>query len=148
MANKKDIRWVQRFSNYNKALRQLEKALEIAGKRELSDLEEQGLIKAFEYTHELSWNVMKDYFQYQGNTNINGSRDAIRESFEKGLIRNGEDWMETIDSRQRTVHTYNEETANDIVDKITNKYLKLFQEFRDKMEQLRSGEQGDIFEQE
>ena len=53
-----DIRWEQRFSNYRKALNRLQKFID---KSELSELEEQGLIKAFEYTYELAWNTLKDF---------------------------------------------------------------------------------------
>lgn len=132
-----DIRWVQRLSNFTKALDQLEKAVLLSRQRELSDLEEQGLIKAFEYTHELAWNVMKDYFQYQGNVEIRGSRDAIREAFRNEIIEDGETWMETINSRVRTVHSYNEATADDIADKILNKYYALFSTFKAKMQSLK-----------
>ncbi len=108
-----DIRWTQRFSNFNQALSQLESAVELARKRELTELEKQGLIQAFEFTHELAWNVIKDYFIHQGNHQITGSRDAIRTAFNVGLIEDGEAWMETIKSRNKSSHTYNEETANE-----------------------------------
>ncbi len=85
-----DIRWRQRLANYRKALEQLDAAVSLAQYRELTDLERQGLIQAFELTHELAWNLMKDYFAYQGNADITGSRDAIREAFDKGLITDGE----------------------------------------------------------
>ena len=127
-----DIRWKQRFSNFQKALATLGKAVTLSQERELSDLEEQGLIQSFEFTHELAWNVMKDYFQYQGNTEITGSRDAIREAFNKGLINNGDDWMDTIQSRNKASHTYNEATAEEIADKVKNKYLSLFLDFEEK----------------
>ncbi len=68
------IRWQQRFSNYKKALSQLEKAVDLARERDLSDIEQQGLLKAFEFTHELAWNVIKYFFEYQGNVSIKGSR--------------------------------------------------------------------------
>ena len=139
-----DIRWHQRLSNYSKALKQLESAVQLSKERELTDLEEQGLIQAFEYTHELAWNVMKDYFAYQGNADIRGSRDAIREAFNKDLISNGEEWMETIKSRVSTVHTYNEHTAEEIATKITSKYFQLFTDFKVKMDSIRSDEQGQI----
>ena len=82
-----DIRWKQRFYNYQKALSQLTKFIE---KGELSELEEQGIIKAFEYTYELAWNVIKDYYQEQGEVNIQGSRDALRLAFQRGLIADGD----------------------------------------------------------
>lgn len=80
-----DIRWQQRLANYSKALDQLSNAIITSRQRPLSELEKQGLIQTFEFTHELAWNVMKDYFAYQGNPGITGSRDAAREAFQKGL---------------------------------------------------------------
>jgi len=56
--NDLDIRWQQRFANYKKALRQLQSAVELSDQRELSQLEKQGVIQAFEFTHELAWNVL------------------------------------------------------------------------------------------
>jgi len=82
-----DIRWLQRFSNYKKALSQLEKAVDLSNERELSDLEKQGLIQGFEFTHELAWNTFKDYLVYQGDGSLKGSRDATRSAFQLVSIR-------------------------------------------------------------
>lgn len=142
--DKEDIRWIQRFSNFNKALSQLELAVQLAKERALSDLERQGLIQAFEFTHELAWNVMKDYFIYQGQGQITGSRDAIRAAFNSGFIEDGEAWMKTIKSRNKTSHTYNEDTANEIAHEIIHSYLQLFKKFQAKMESMRSGESGKL----
>jgi nucleotidyltransferase substrate binding protein (TIGR01987 family) len=123
-----DIRWKQRFQNYKKALLQLENAVTLTQIRDLTPIEIQGLIKSFEFTHELAWNVIKDFFNYQGNTTIMGSRDATREAFQYGLIQDGDLWMEMIKSRNQTSHTYNEETAQDISNRITQLYLAQFKE--------------------
>jgi nucleotidyltransferase substrate binding protein (TIGR01987 family) len=129
-----DIRWKQRFSNYRKALAQLRRFFE---KPTLNELEQQGLIKAFEYTYELAWNVMKDYFVYeQAHITITGSRDAIRAAFQSGLVEDGHHWMDMISSRISSVHTYNEEIAQDIIQKITHTYFRLFERFEQKMEEL------------
>ncbi len=77
----KEIRWIQRFDNYSKALLQLNNATELANERELSELEKQGLIQAFEFTHELAWNTLKDFLIDLGNKDIYGSKDATREAF-------------------------------------------------------------------
>lgn len=130
---KTDVRWHQRLINYSKALLQLEKAVELSEERNLSDLEELELIQAFEYTHELAWNVIKDYFAHQGNPEITGSRDATREAFRQGLIPNGEAWMEMIKSRNQSSHTYNQEIAEDISSKITSSHFMLFKELETKM---------------
>lgn len=133
-----DIRWEQRLANYTRALAQLVGAVELARTRELSEIERQGLIQVFEFTHELAWNVMKDYFAYQGNTAITGSRDAVREAFNKGLVEDGEGWMEMIWSRNQTAHTYNEKVAAEIADRIVALYSELFQAFHARMQRLKS----------
>jgi len=133
-----DIRWQQRLSNFSKALAQLESAVNLSSQRPLSQLEKQGLIQAFEFTHELAWNLLKDYFTYQGTSNITGSRDASREAFNKQLINDGEGWMEMIKSRNQSSHTYNQATADEIAQKIIERYYPLFRQLEEKMEQLKS----------
>lgn len=123
-----DVRWQQRFSNFEKALAQLASAVELAESRELSQLEKQGVIKAFEFTHELAWNVLKDFFVEQGNQDIKGSKDATREAFKVQLIRDGENWMEMIRSRNRSSHTYDEVLAEELVQVITKNYFSLFED--------------------
>ena len=133
---KPDIRWKQRFVNYLQALRQLGAAVQLMRTRPLSELEEQGLIQAFEFTHELAWNVMKDYFDYQGAAQITGSRDATREAFQKGLIRDGDGWMAMIRSRNLSSHTYQAATARAIRDDVEKRYHGLFEEFAKTMSEL------------
>jgi len=128
-----DIRWQQRFTHYQKVLKQLAQSVELGGQRPLSELEKQGLIKAFEFTHELAWNVIKDYFEYQGTTSIMGSRDAAREAFQKGLVTDGEGWMEMIQSRNQTSHTYNQKVADEIVGKVAARYCKLLLDLENKL---------------
>lgn len=133
-----DIRWHQRLENYISALAQLEEAVSLSKQRPLSELEKQGLIQAFEFTHELAWNVLKDYFAYQGNVSITGSRDAAREAFSKGLITEGQVWMEMIQSRNQTSHTYNKKVSEEITQKITNLYIGEFVNLRTKMTNLKT----------
>jgi nucleotidyltransferase substrate binding protein (TIGR01987 family) len=125
-----DIRWIQRFNNYLKALAQLTKFIE---KGALNELEKQGLIQCFEYTYELAWNTLKDYFEAQGDTNITGSRDAFRLAFRRGLIEDGEIWMDMIKSRTLTTHTYNEDVAEEIADAIAKNYYSEFVTFSAKL---------------
>ena len=117
-----DIRWHQRLSNFDLALNQLSEAVTLNKERPLSKLEEQGLIQAFEYNYELAWNVIKDFYESQAEIGIQGSRDAIRLAFKRGLIENGNLWMEMIKSRMLTSHTYNREIAVKIVSQVINEY--------------------------
>lgn len=121
-----DIRWHQHLANYTSAFNELDEAVALNNQRPLSKLEEQGLIQAFEYTYELAWNSIKDFYQAQGESDIQGSRDAIRMAFRRGLITDGDLWMEMIKSRTLTSHTYNRETARLIVSQILNDYHNAF----------------------
>ena len=120
----KDIRWQQRFNNYLKALSQLEKFYDKG--EELNKMEEQGMIKTFEYTYELAWNTIKDFYENQGEAGIQGSRDAFNLAFQRGLISDGETWMQMLKDRNRTSHTYNEETVDEISESILTRYFNEF----------------------
>ena len=143
MEEPKDIRWKQRFANFSKALSQLEKFIRKGV--DLNEMEQQGMIQAFEYNFELSWNLIKDYYEYQGATEIQGSRDAFRMAFNRGLILDGEGWMKMIESRKKTSHTYNEDTAAEIASAILSDYFYMFIELQKTMQKLLTG-QGDLFE--
>ncbi|MEM4248026.1 MAG: nucleotidyltransferase substrate binding protein [Candidatus Nanoarchaeia archaeon] len=132
-----DIRWTQRFNQFSKAFAQLKEAIELSKQRSLSKLEEQGLVQSFEYTHEIAWNVLKDFLEDKGAKKLYGSKDATREAFKVGLIENGEIWMQMIESRNLSSHSYNEETARQIVSAIINLYFSEFANFHDKMEKLK-----------
>lgn len=123
-----DIRWKQRFDNYGKALQELRESLQLAQTRPLSKLEKQGVIQGFEYTHELAWNFLKDYLQYQGHVGLIGSRDTTREAFKRGLIANGETWMEMIKARNLTSHAYDKATAEEIYAAITARFIAEFEQ--------------------
>jgi nucleotidyltransferase substrate binding protein (TIGR01987 family) len=130
---KQDIRWVQRFQNFELALKQLDDSVVLSQQRPLSLLEEQGVIKTFEFTYELGWNVLKDYLEYQGIVGIIGSRDAIREAFQKGLISQGQLWMDMSQDRNKSAHTYNKIVADDLFVNIKSRYLDAFKALQNKM---------------
>lgn len=140
MTENKDIRWMQRFDNYRKALRLLGQAVEIVSQRvnedeAVEDLLKEGLIQRFEYTHELAWKVMKDYAEYQGYTDIRGSRDAFRKAFEMEIITDKR-WMESIADRNLTSHNYDDETTEAIYEAVVNVYYPLFVQLENTMLQL------------
>lgn len=131
-----DIRWRQRFNSFLKAFSQLKDAVVLSSERVLSGLEEQGMIQAFEYTHELAWKMTKDFLQEKGNNDLYGSKDTTRLAFKLGIIENGEVWMDMIKSRNLTSHTYNEDTAKNIVADIKNRYFPEFEKIKMKFEAL------------
>lgn len=125
-----DIRWKQRFDNFQRALRQLTLAMELKAQRPLSDLEQQGLIQGFEFTHELAWNVLKDYLEMEGIQGLVGSRSTAREAFKRGLVRDGEVWMDMIEKRNLSSYTYNLAVANTLVLAIAERYYPAFRELQ------------------
>ncbi len=108
--------------------------IEIATIRELNKFEKQGLIQAFEYNYELAWKTVKDFYEAQGETDIQGSRDAFTLAFNRGLVKNcGKALIESIRSRQLSSHTYNEETAEEVYNDVINKYYDAFKELFDSL---------------
>jgi nucleotidyltransferase substrate binding protein (TIGR01987 family) len=130
--NTKDVRWRQRFQNFKKAFAQLSMGVRAARERELNELEQQGLIQAFEFTHELAWNTLKDFLELNGATNLFGSVNTTRAAFAAGLIENGEAWMEMIKSRNLTTHTYDQTIADKVSAVILSSYAAEFLKFQEK----------------
>lgn len=140
-----DIRWEQRFSNFNKALNKLSQAVALAGKEDLSELEVEGLIQRFEYTYELAWKTLQDLIKQQGLTDINGHGQVLNQAFQMGLINNAESWRRLKKSRELTSHTYDSETAQIIAEAIINEYFDLFKFLQAKLESQKSGSTGNLF---
>lgn len=123
-------------TNYGRALGALQRAVATARERPLSELEEQGLIQAFEFTHELSWLLLKDFLTDQGVSGVSGSRDAVREAVVRELLSPGSEatWMAMIRSRNLTSHTYNPALAKDIAELIVERYAPALLELQCSMQ--------------
>jgi nucleotidyltransferase substrate binding protein (TIGR01987 family) len=132
-----DIRWIQRFSNFSKAHLQLERFLQ---KNELNELERQGLIKAFEYTFELSWKTLQDLLVENGYRDIKGPKPVIQQSFQDGYIADGKGWMRMIEGRNLTSHTYDEETAKSIINEIRSSYAILLKELVEQLTKVKANQ--------
>jgi nucleotidyltransferase substrate binding protein (TIGR01987 family) len=128
-----DIRWQQRFYNFKKAFTQLERFLE---HKNLNEMEQQGLIKAFEYTYELAWKTLQDLLKEKGYKDIIGPKPVIEQSFQDGYIEDGEAWMRMHNSRNLTSHTYNEETASEIIKKVRAEYYDLFKRLTNRLQKV------------
>ena len=125
-----DIRLKQRCDNFQRALHQLTSAMALKALRPLSELEQQGLIQVFEFTHELAWNVLKDYLEMEGIQGLVGSRSTAREAFKRGLVLDGEVWMDMIEKRNLSSHTYNLTVAHVLATSIAERYYPAFCELQ------------------
>ena len=117
-----DVRWIQRFQNYSKAIKLLEDALKIDNP---DFTQKAGIIQFFEMSFELSWNLLKDYLEMQGFIDVKTPREAINKAFEIGLIENGHVWMDLLSDRNLTSHTYEEAKANEVEKLIHFKYFPI-----------------------
>jgi nucleotidyltransferase substrate binding protein (TIGR01987 family) len=118
----KDIRWKQRFQNYTKSLNFLEMALQIPNP---DIVQKAGIIQFFEMSFELAWNLVKDYLEEQGFVDIKSPRGALKKAFETNILENGHDWMDLLQDRNLTAHTYDEQKATDMEQLIHHKYFPL-----------------------
>lgn len=128
-------RWQQRFENYQRALKQLNQAL-AEHDDSAPNIIKEGILQRFEFTHELAWKVLKDYLEYEGHQNITGSRSAVRLAFSLGLVEQGQTWMDMIESRNRTVHAYDETVLLQELSKVRQAYASCFNQFEQTMAAL------------
>ncbi len=143
METDKDIRWQQRFNSFNKAFEQLEK---FVSRKELNELEKQGLIKAFEYTYELSWKTLQDLLKEKGYNNVAGPKPVIEQSYQDGYISDGKGWMRMHKSRNLASHTYDEQTAEDIIEGIRKEYFSLLKNLHIRLKEEKTGKQQSLFD--
>jgi nucleotidyltransferase substrate binding protein (TIGR01987 family) len=139
---KEDIRWIQRFNNYRKALKRLTEAIEQAEEEELSDLEQQGLIKAFEFTFDLAWKTLQDFLRDHKRPNDNGGPNVIlTQALADELIKGEDEWKAMKKARDLTSHTYEEDTADEIMEEITNTYYPLLLQLETRLQLEKINEQ-------
>lgn len=123
-----DIRWKQRFENFEKAFILLRSSFE--NQSEFSELEKEGIIQRFEYTFELAWKTLKDYIEYSGIIiDETTPRKVIKKAFETNIIKNGDLWIKMLIQRNLLSHTYNQETFDVSIDLIKNEYIALLEDF-------------------
>ena len=124
MNSNKDIRWTQRFQNFDRAFLLLRSALEERGLEQMSELEKEGLIQRFEYSYELAWKTMKDYLEEQG-TIINPvtPRNVIKEAFSAQIIADGQVWVDMMLHRNLLAHTYDFSKFKEVLDAVVERYL-------------------------
>jgi nucleotidyltransferase substrate binding protein (TIGR01987 family) len=118
-----DVRWKQRFENFDRAHTLLREALSRGGSS-LSQLEREGTIHRFEYTFELAWKLMKDYLEHAGVAMPTLTPRAIIEAaLAAGIIREGHVWTDMLRQRNLLTHSYNVRHSDDALQAIEGSYL-------------------------
>jgi len=129
--NQKEIRWRQRFDNFENAYELLKKYIDIA---DPDELQRAGIIQFFEMAFELAWKVMKDYLEAEG-FQIKSPKEAIKQAFQAGLLADGAVWLEALEDRNLTVHTYEETTAIEVAERIKAGYFPAMQQFYESLKE-------------
>jgi len=117
----RDKRWLLRFENFEKAFSRLQSALKVTEEHPNDELFQAGLIQTYEFTFELAWKTLKDYLEAEG-FDVPSPRKTIRQAFQAGYLKDGEDWLKALDDRNRTAHAYGESLAKQVIADIRNKY--------------------------
>ena len=125
-----DIRWKQRFDNLQRAYQRLRWALEIHQQDPDNDLIRMAVIKAYEFTFELSWKTLKDFLAYNG-IDAKLPREVLKQAFATGLVINGQLWIDMLEERNLMAHTYDDARARIAVDQIQERYLGGLQQLHD-----------------
>ena len=123
-----DIRWKQRFQNYEKAFKRLSRAIEVVKSASDDDLLQSGLVQTYEYTFELAWKTLKDYLTLEG-FEVRSPRETIRQGFQSGYIMNGEDLLQALADRNLATHIYDDEIIIRVLNDIFERYFFLLQDF-------------------
>jgi nucleotidyltransferase substrate binding protein (TIGR01987 family) len=120
-----DIRWKQRFQNFENAYSAFVRMVDRHEKTPDDEAVQMALLQSFEFTFEMSWNVMKDYLENEGYNEVGNSKQAVRVAFQAGLIATPEEWMDAIRMRNLTSHTYNQQILQETVAFIAHIFFRL-----------------------
>lgn len=122
-----DVRWKQRFQNFDKAFKRLTDAIQIIRNDPDNVLLQAGLIQTYEFTFELAWKTLKDYLEMEGFT-VPSPRATLRQAFQCGYIQQGDVWLKALNDRNLTAHTCDDEVAKEVIADIQQTYYFLLKD--------------------
>ena len=131
-------RWQERLQNYKKSVENLNETIQCIGQNGLNKIYTMALVQAFEICFELAWKTMKDYLEFNG-IKTDTPRDTIKTAFSTNLIKDGQGWIEMMEARNKTSHTYRETFANQLADDILQTYSRLIENFETTMDNKING---------
>lgn len=125
----------EKFDSYSTALRRLKEAIDMYKQDENAVLLD-GTIQRFEFTVELGWKLLKEYLEYEKFGDFNSPRSTIKEAYKVGLIQDGESWLDMLDDRNLTSHTYDETVAKEIYRNILTNHYDILKKLEEKMKSV------------
>lgn len=125
-----DIRWMQRFNNFESAYAWLRQAVSANTDQTDDNLIQMALVKSFEMTFELAWKTMKDYLKFNG-IDVKLPREVIKQAFANDIIIDGQIWIDMLENRNVMAHVYDEALAHETVCRICQSYMSALQQLHD-----------------
>ncbi len=132
-----DIRWMQRFQNFENAFRYLQ---EMANRETYSEVDIDATIQRFEVTFELAWKVLQDYLEEEGYTEYRGPKKVLAKAFQDSILVDGETWMRMHEDRNILSHAYDHKTSREIFRRIISIYLPAIEAMYTKLKNERDSE--------
>lgn len=131
MSQNPDIRWKQRFQNFDRAFVLLRDALE-NGPDALNQLEKEGVIRRFEFSFELAWKTLKDFMEQDGFVFATITpRQVLKDAFAAKILADGQVWIDMLDHRNLLSHTYNLAKFEEAVNAVHERYLDAFDQLHE-----------------
>ncbi|MGM9559867.1 HI0074 family nucleotidyltransferase substrate-binding subunit [Anaerovibrio slackiae] len=127
-----DMRLRSKYEKYHRAINSLRVAVQWAP--DDGNMYLDATIQRFEFCFELSWRLMRSVLAYEG-IYVSTPRGTIREGWKLGLIDDAEKWLDMLEKRKLSAHVYNEVTAMDIYQRITDDYVELLSVFEQRMKE-------------
>lgn len=117
---------IESYQAFRRAYLKLKEFIE---KDDETEVSQAAIIHAYEYTFELWWKTVQRYLEYVGTVQDYGPNATIKNAFQYGVIEDGQIWMDMLKDRNMTAHTYKEDVANDIYQRIITKHIQALQQF-------------------
>ncbi|NQX01033.1 nucleotidyltransferase substrate binding protein [bacterium] len=131
MSQNPDIRWKQRFQNFDRAFVLLRDALE-NGPDTLNQLEKEGVIQRFEFSFELAWKTLKDFMEQDGFVFATITpRQVLKDAFAAKILPDGQVWIDMLDHRNLLSHTYDLAKFEEAVKALHERYLGAFDQLHE-----------------
>lgn len=125
-----DIRWQQRFQNFQRAFGLLREAMD-QDISQLNQLEKEGVIQRFEFTFDLAWKVLKDKMEHDGLVIDQISpRAVVRLAYQAKYIEDADVWLRMIGDRNLMSHTYDSAKFEIVLQAIASDYLPMLTDWQ------------------
>lgn len=129
-----ELYYMKKYENFCKALSNLQEGLKL--NEPYSVVEQTGIVGLFEICFEQSWKLMEAVLEEHGRfeDKIGSPRAIIKIAYQCNMIKDGEKWLELLESRNILAHTYSDAEAVEIIRKLKTDYFGLFEELRNEID--------------